>query len=232
MPDKKKPSVDLSRALVPLAHFTPDEVPKSGHQELIAFARGRERRLWNLAGGAAASAASALLAWLLYTSFIPFIWSFFAAGSVMAALWAFREFLRLAFGRKAYQALPEHATEAAARLEGATRLALFPWNGDASVWNDEARRWNGKAAAWDRLKPGDVVDGVEMTPELLVLEGRLLLEEKHRLLLERETLVRRRQEIEAAIDELSIPRRLAASSEGPKMLVLPQGTPPKDPSKK
>lgn len=228
MPDKKKPSVDLSRALVPLTHFPPDAVPMSGHSELVAFERRRERHLWNTAGGAAVSAASAVLAWLLYTSFVPFIWSFFAAGSVMAALWMFRGFLRLAFGRKAYQALPEHATEATARLEAATRLALFPWNGEALVWNDEARRWNEKAEAWDRLKPGDAVDGVEMTPELLVLEGKLLLEEKHRLLLEREVLVRRRQEIEAAIDELSLPEKLAVPE--PRLLApAPAGDVPKKP---
>lgn len=220
MPNKKPP-VDLSQALVPIAHFRPDAVPKAGHDELVAYRSRREKRLEEAGLGTLAMGVLGVLSYLIYTIGFPAIGIFLALAAAADGVYVLMKFSLLALGEKAYQALPEHATEKTAKREDATRKLLFPWNGDTSVWNEEAKRWNAKAAYWNGLKPGDIIDDVEMTGELLVLEGKALIEEKHRLLLEREELVRRQNGIQDAIDELSIPKRLATRRE-PKMLPAPK----------
>lgn len=185
-------------SLAPLEMSSAGEVPEAGRQELI---RHQQRRadarsslwMWLILTGSAVAAAALSEAFIVSCFFLML-------ASALGFVSLF-QFWLLASGRKAWQALPEGATEKTALLEDALTKSLREWNERARRWNrktatlqQDIRAWHGKAEDCGRE------DGWSEASH--AIEGEALLMAGQALKLERDGLIARRAKLRRSVAKL------------------------------
>ena len=209
-------------ALPRLVTYAPGSVPKAGDKEYSEHQEAVQERRVQLGVFSAMAGSFGLMAWLLWTPWMP-LWILVPvtviAGTSGAA--AARRFLQLAFGRRLEQALPSGTDAVTAQLEDGTWSLIRYWNADAFVWNQAVAALRLEVVEWRRLETVPEARGIEWTPHGSRTRAEGLIAAMRGLISDREALVARRDEIEHSLRRLDARmHRLKASEEVP-VLALP-----------
>lgn len=209
-------------ALPALTPFGPGAVPAAGLKELEARERGRDqtRQDVKLFGGGAAVLGT--VTWMIWPLGPPSLiltialLSTFACGGA-----ALGNFLHLAFGMRAENALPAGSDVRTAKLEDGLHKAVRAWNLLAFGWNRRRDKLRTELSGWQVLRDLPEARDLEWDGDGLRIRGEALLDAMKALAAERALLMDRRHDIARWIGRLE--GRLLELRDAETLPALPAG---------